>query len=650
MTLSQFLIPPICSFFLFLLAFVLGYFVLGKINARRNDFLFNLSSSVLLGYGILGYFVLLLSYLGILNKISIFIFALLTFFFCYRSLSYFYNNLKKTLKSIFRQSSLNKILLGFLIFLIIAASLSAFMPPYRGDAIAYHLPEAKIIAKNGISKEGWNLSLVQPFVASFPLLMEAIYALGITIYDFTLAHLTHYQIFLMLILAVYVFLRKRFTKTQGFFGCILIFTIFELVVNSTVAYVDAAVVSFNIVGLLVFIDWFFSNKKSSLALSALFFGLAASVKYGALYTLVIIAFLFLFKIIFIDKKRIPGIIKTGLLFSGFWLIAGGFWYLKNLIFHLNPFYPFFFNYLKTTENSFVGVMSKIGKFEFRYLYPRTLWGFLTMPFRAFKEPHYYPILLAFLVLPLIFLVKKLDLIQKNKKVIVFLFIYLFSFFAVWYFVGVQIRRYAMEGQVILMLLAAIILGTILLKITERIKLVWLIILIIFVSIPLFFTVARYENSYLFEYEKLQISYLFGIKDKYDFYRFQNSGEEFFVSEYINGNLQNEKIINNLCLDEGNFFLDKNNQFVWLRNLAIDENKDLWLQLSEYLKKNNINYLFVSWEEKEKNYSWKTGACTIDWQEYKDKFLLLENLIKKHSELIFSNKDKGVELYKLNIEY
>ena len=73
MIFNQFLIPFILSFFLFNLAFVLGYFVLDKIRARRDDFLFNLGYSVLLGYGVLGYFALILSYFRVLNKVSIFI-------------------------------------------------------------------------------------------------------------------------------------------------------------------------------------------------------------------------------------------------------------------------------------------------------------------------------------------------------------------------------------------------------------------------------------------------------------------------------------------------------------------------------------------------------------------------------------------------
>ena len=123
-----------------------------------------------------------------------------------------------------------------------------------------------------------------------------------------------------------------------------------------------------------------------------------------------------------------------------------------------------------------------------------------------------------------------------------------------------------------------------------------------------------------------------------------------MSEYINENFQNEKVINNLCPDQGNFFLKQNNQFFFFdyqTTKILKESKNPWLGLSEYLKKNNINYLLVDWEEKEKNYYRWPGSCSPDWQDYKDNILPLENLIKEHSELIFS--EKGAELYKINLE-
>ncbi|HUS49473.1 MAG TPA: hypothetical protein VMZ91_04875 [Candidatus Paceibacterota bacterium] len=281
-------------------------------------------------------------------------------------------------------------------------------------------------------------------------------------------------------------------------------------------------------------------------------------------------------------------------------------------------------------------------------YPKTLWGFFTMFFWVFSEPYYYPILLGFFTLPFIFLIRKLNLIQRNKKLIIFLFIYIFCFFGLWFFMGSQVIRYAMNGQVVLMILTAVILGAFLKKILTKIRLAWVIICLIFVSIPLISTLARYENNYFIETKKIQLEYLFGLKNKYEFFRFQNLEEDFLISMYINENLRNKKIINNLCMDQGNFFLNYGNQFVSLRYLAIEENKDTWHQLLEHLKKNNIDYLLFDWQEKERNFYWRSGSCTPDWRDYKDRILPLEELIKEHSEIIFLDSKGRIELYKINI--
>ncbi|MCK5044587.1 hypothetical protein KAR26_02570 [Candidatus Parcubacteria bacterium] len=640
MPINQILFPLFFSLFFSHIAFVLGFFILGKIRAREDSFLFNTSCSILLGYGFLGYIALFFSYLGALNKLSIFVFSFLILLLGYKYLIYFYKNLKKVLRSALTQTRLDKILLSFLLILIVLVSFSAFMPPFRTDTIFYHLPEARMMAENRVFTDDWNKlaeNLWTPWTASIPLLTESLFAIAITVSDFSLAHLTHYQIFLSLILFIYVFIRKRFNKTYGLLAALSIFTLFELVVNSTVTYVDAAMVAFDIAGLLIFISWFFSNKKSSLILSALLLGFAASIKYLSFYNLAIIILFFLFKIIFIDKKNIFGIIKISLLFFGFWLMSAGFWYIKNLILYLNPVYPF---------------LSSV-PIQFKDVYSRNITEFFAIPFKVFMEPHYFSVFLGFFALPFLFLFRKIKSIQENQKIITLLSVYFPIFLAIWFFGGAHVRRYTVDGQVVLMILVSIILGAIITKLRERIKLVWLIMSAVLILIPTVFFVARQENNFLIETVKLQKEYILGEKNKYDFYRFQNLGEEFFISDYVNKNLENEKIINNLCPKEGNFFIEKNNlflpfmkstNFISKTDLIIEEDEDVWPQVVVYLEKHDINYLMYAWQKKEENYARRSGSCTPLWEQYKERLLPVENLIIEHSDLVFS--DNGTELYKI----
>jgi len=335
------------------------------------------------------------------------------------------------------------------------------------------------------------------------------------------------------------------------------------------------------------------GKKSSLILAALLLGFGAGIKYLSFYNLSIVALFFLFKIIS-ERKNVRENLKSALIFFVFWFVVAGFWYVKNLIVHGNPVYPFF-------ESLSV---------NFKDVYPRTLPGFLAVPFKVFAEPHYLTVFLGFLALPFIVIFRKSKLILENKKIIFFFLIYIFLFFAIWFFVGAQVRRYTFDGQVILIILFSIIFGLFVSKILEKISLKWLLTISGFFLAFFVFLVARQENNFLVETIKLEAQYLSGSKTDYDFYQFQNLGEEFAVSKYINNNLKGEKIVNNLCPKEGNFFLKKNN-FFWPflkyidakteTDLIIDNSKDVWPQVSSYLEKNDVNYFLYDWEIKEKFY-------------------------------------------------
>jgi len=68
---NQFFFPLIAAFLFFNVAFALGSFILEKLRISKENFLFDVAYSVLLGYGVLGYLAVIFSYLGIFNAITI---------------------------------------------------------------------------------------------------------------------------------------------------------------------------------------------------------------------------------------------------------------------------------------------------------------------------------------------------------------------------------------------------------------------------------------------------------------------------------------------------------------------------------------------------------------------------------------------------
>jgi hypothetical protein len=633
---NEILIPIFFLFLFFNTAFVIGYFILGKIKARKSDFLFNLTYSLLLGYGILAHLTLLFSYFGILGRPLIYVFILAIFILGWRYLFYLYKNLKASIIRISEFSLTEKILLSIALFLVVFFSLFCFMPPYWTDEVVYHLPEAKAVAENGFLKDSWGKlgqELIQPWVLALPLMMEGLYGLAGVVGGFSLVHLFHYQIFLCLVIASYVFLRKNFSKIQALFFCVGVFALLQLVVNSVLGLVDAAMVAFDITGLFVFINWFFNNKKEDLKLSALLFGFSASIKYVAFYNLLVVLFFLVIKIIFIDKIGIKKSINTVLIFLFFWLLPAGFWYIKNLFFYLNPFYPYFFGHRGMGESEYM-------------VLARETFKSLKISFGLFKNPLYYSSLICLVVLPVFYFIK------KNRKIILFLFFYLLTFVGTWFLVGSHVIRYAMNTQVVLIIMGAIILGWVFLKILEKNKKIIILILSsVFIALILFIYYAVNSQKISLDFISFQIGYeyILGEKSKLDFYGFQNLAEEFSISSYINKNLNNEKIINNLCSDQGNFFLKNGNKFTSLNYWQKEDNLDIWNQLSDYLKKNEINYLLVAWREKEENYQYKSGACSPDWRDYKDNILPIENIIREHGQLVYTDLPKGAKLYKIDLQ-
>jgi len=628
---NEILIP---IFFLFLfsnVAFVIGYFILGKIKARKADFLFNLAYSLLLGFGILAHLTLLFSYFGILSRSLIYVFILSIFILGWRYLSYLYENLKMNIIGISEFSLIEKILLGIILISVVFFFLFCFMPPYWTDEVVYHLPEAKAVAENGFLKDSWGRlggELIQPWVLALPLMMEGLYALAGIVGGFSLMHLFHYLIFLCLVVTSYVFLRKNFSRVQAFFFCVGIYTLRIIVVNSVLGLVDAAMVAFDISGLFVFINWFFTNKEEDLKLSALLFGFSASIKYNAFYNLLVVLIFLIVKVIFIDKIGIRKSIKTVLTFLSFWLLIAGFWYIKNLFFYWNPFYPFLFGH------------RGIGESDYKSLVSGTFKSFKSLKFSfTFLSP-----LLFLVFLPIFYFIK------KNKKIILFLLFYFFGFLSIWFLVGSNDMRYGINAQIILIIMGAIILGWAFLNILEKVKknIILILSLVFLVSIFFMFGAVSFKKIPL-DFIPFQIEYMLGTKSKLDFYAFQNLAEEFYASDYINEKLNDEKIIDNLCSYEGNFFLKNGNKFVSLDLWQKDNNSDIWNQLSDYLKKNEINYLLIAWQEKENNYQRKSGACSPDWQYYKDSVFPLENIIIGHSQLVYTGSQREVKLYKIDLK-
>jgi len=325
---------------LLLLAICLGRKILRHFKVKFNSFFEEILFSIALGLGIISYSVLGLGLLGLLyGWLFSILLVILTIFLS--------SEVKETLKGIWqRVTSISwerftprNITLGAVIVGVILINFSGALAPSTSfDALVYHLAVPHIyIQHHRIIPLPYNL------YSNFPLTGEMLYTLAMLLYNHILAHLIHFSLGLLTMLALFSFARRYFTQKTALLASCIFYTTPYVVHLSTAALVDLTLSFFIILGLYALINYFTSKKNSWLVLSALNCGFALGTKYTAiLLSFALLLTGIILKMAIEDRERFSSIMKKVALFS---LIAIGVaspWYLKNIVFTGNLVYPFFY--------------------------------------------------------------------------------------------------------------------------------------------------------------------------------------------------------------------------------------------------------------------------------------------------------------------
>lgn len=399
----------------------------------------------LIGLGSLGYIWLVLGLFSQFTKINLELATTVLAIFVSQKLWWWVNQLKSRLKQFWLSSIKQPLVVIWLLTITLILGgmyLAALQPPLASDELHYHFPEAEIIA---------TTHRVSPTVGShyfygnLPKLMEVIYAGGIALSGYSLAHTLHVAIFSALIIFIIGFFNQHYRLTTGLVAALLIVLYDELTWNATVGFVDAATVSFEISALLVAIDWFISANRRSLFISGILIGLALSVKYSPLVTLVFIVSLIIIKSLLSKSHRLAQLAHSLLPFGLMALIFSGYWYVKNLILFANPFYPLYFGHQGVDELQYQGLIKAIQQFG-----PRTLTGFFQIP-KRFLTFNSLTIFFSFYLAPLSLFIKKSFRLQLA------LVIYFISYVSYWYFFATHQQRFLMPAVMVALLLTAILL-------------------------------------------------------------------------------------------------------------------------------------------------------------------------------------------------
>jgi len=580
----------------------------------KEKYKFNLPTilglSTLLGLGILGYCGLVLGLLSKLNKTSILTLSFLLILITFPQTYSFLHTFKKL--KIFKLSFITLILGTLLLTAIAIQYLSTMLPPFAWDEIAYHLPQANLVAETG--KISFPFGTNHFLYGNIPKLMEIIFAEGIVIAGYPLAHALNFAVLLGLILIVLGITTNLWGIKTGLIASLLIATYYDLHWVSTTGYIDGAATSFEIAGLLIAFIWATNEKAllSLLLISGGLIGISLSVKYTPIFTFLFISILILSRAL-ISNNRKKNILHF-ILFSLTTFIFSFFWYIKNFVQFQNPIYPFYFGHKGFSNEDYRLFIESVHS----YIMPLTIKNFLKIPLQFIQFIN-VPIFFSLIFLPIALTIK------KNTKFLVLSLIYSLSFLGYWFFFATHQIRFLMPAIIVSLICFSV---TIFLA-NLRLKIIFFSIsfTVFLIFMPQnFFSKENLKNYFSF-YIASRVKYGLGLENE----------DHFLSKDYNFGCLiptirfiDNQKIKGNVI---DNWTLPYNNGAnYYSRNHLFQPYQKTFLS-KEIFNENNFKYLYIN-----KSTRGKVGT-NID-----QKIALEDNIISK-SKLVFSNRD--CNLYRIN---
>jgi hypothetical protein len=254
--------------------------------------------------------------------------------------------------------------------------LAALAPSEAYDELAYHLPIARAIDSTHAAQQ---LLHAHDAYGNLPSLGESLYAAALAVDGTALVHSVQFAVLLAFIVLAAAFVRELCGVRAGVVAAIALLAYPDLTYLATTGYVDAAATAFEIGAFLLTLRWLMRNTAGDLPVAALLLGFAVSVKYTALFTAAVVAGTV--AVVAVRRRSVrPALVSAGIV-----LVAGGFWYLKNLIRFGNPFWPFYLGHRTMDDRTYEDFVNGIHAFG-----PRTITAFLEVPWRLATDAAVVP--------------------------------------------------------------------------------------------------------------------------------------------------------------------------------------------------------------------------------------------------------------------
>ena len=288
-----------------------------------------------LGFACLSYGVVLLSYLHLLNPISIWTVLIALLIASYRWVPEWLKWLKAVFLELVIGTTLEfKVLAGIFWISFIALLVGTLTPEIGGDALCYHL---------NLPKEFLRAGSLNPIRfddnSLYPLFMNNLYLIGLATGGVFTAKLFHLFTGFLLFLATFRLIQNETqNKSLGYFISLVILLTPAIYNMLSTTYVDVAVAFYSFIALIMLVFAFDQKQSGPFLVSGLLIGFAVAIKYLSLYSAIALFSLWIFEII---KGKNISTYSRGLIIWGLGIfLACGYWLIRNWVVTGNPFYPF----------------------------------------------------------------------------------------------------------------------------------------------------------------------------------------------------------------------------------------------------------------------------------------------------------------------
>jgi hypothetical protein len=321
-----------------------------------------------LGYGVLGYGVLLIGLGGGLYPLVLwFLLALLVPF------SFLGRTGRWEKKTCIPMSGGEKIILCILAFMLLFNFILTLAPPTTRDALTQHLALPKLFVRHhGI----YNIPFAE---ASFnPLQVDMLYTLVLLLGAEECASLLHFTFSLLTGALIYFLLLKSVPRWLALIGPLL-FLSTPLVINlSSKAYVDLGLAFYAFAAIYALLQK--EGKTNWTNISAIFVGLAAATKYNGFLVLLLLWLWFLLEV---QEENRSSILRGAAKYLLIALAVSSPWLLRNFFYTGNPLFPFFASWfggdLPMEQEAYAPLARRA------LLYGEGWENFLTIPIRIFFQ-------------------------------------------------------------------------------------------------------------------------------------------------------------------------------------------------------------------------------------------------------------------------